>query len=127
MQDQIDAFLSYLQIECGLSRNTILAYGRDLRGLEGPLTRKSIQDFMTRRRAGRRPSSQARGSAALRSFLKFIGRPELAQWVLAPKKPRLLPHPIAERQLDELLEADTGDRLSIRDRAILELFYASDL
>jgi integrase/recombinase XerD len=128
MQDKIDDFLSYLEIECGLSRNTILSYGRDLRGFRGPLTRPGIQDFIASRSTGkRRASSLARASAALRSFLKFLGREDLAQFVLSPKKPRLLPHPLDGGQVKDLLETDTGDRLSTRDRALLELLYACGL
>ena len=129
MKDKIDEFLSYLEIECGLSRNTILAYGRDLRGFAGPLTRPAIQDFMSGLMTGRRrrASSIARASAALRSFLKFLGREDLAQFVLAPKKPHLLPHPLDADQVQDLLETDTKDRLSSRDRAMLELLYACGL
>ncbi|HZE98209.1 MAG TPA: tyrosine recombinase [Planctomycetota bacterium] len=135
MQDKIDEFLGYLEIECGLSRNTILSYGRDLRSFKGPLTRPAIQDFMAGMMTApsadsgrrRRASSIARASAALRSFLKFLGREDLSRFVLAPKKPRLLPHPLDEQQVKDLLETDTGDRLSSRDRALLELLYACGL
>jgi integrase/recombinase XerD len=129
MQQKIDEFLGYLEIECGLSRNTILSYGRDLRDFKGPLTRPAIQDFMTGLMTGqrRRASTIARASAALRSFLKYLGHPDLAQFVLAPKKPRLLPHPLDGDQVKDLLETDTQDRLSSRDRALLELLYACGL
>src|SRR6185295_7211592 len=129
MRDKIDEFLSYLEIECGLSRNTILSYGRDLRDFKGPLTRPAIQDFMAAQMSGkrRRASSIARASAALRSFLKFLGHEDLAQFVLAPKKPHLLPHPLDAGQVKDLIETDTQDRLSSRDRALLELLYACGL
>jgi integrase/recombinase XerD len=129
MQDKIDEFLGYLEIECGLSRNTILSYGRDLRDFKGPLTRPAIQDYMASQMAGkrRRASSIARASAALRSFLKYLGREDLARFVLAPKKPRLLPHPLDGNQIRDLIETDTGDRLTTRDRALLELLYACGL
>jgi integrase/recombinase XerD len=129
MQDKIDEFLGYLEIECGLSRNTILSYGRDLRGFKGPLTRPAIQGHMAGLMQGRRrrASSIARASAALRSFLKYLGREDLARFVLAPKKPRLLPHPLDGNQIRDLIETDTGDRLSMRDRALLELLYACGL
>jgi integrase/recombinase XerD len=129
MKEKIDEFLSYLEIECGLSRNTIVSYGRDLRDFNGPLTRPAIQDFMAGQLRGRRrrASSIARVSAALRSFLKFLGHEDLARFVQAPKKPRLLPHPLDGKQVTNLLETDTGDRLSSRDRALLELLYACGL
>jgi integrase/recombinase XerD len=129
MRDKIDEFLGYLEIECGLSRNTILSYGRDLRDFKGPLTRPAIQDFMGGLMSGRRrrASSIARASAALRSFLKFLGREDLAQFVLSPKKPHLLPHPLDAGQVRDLIETDTKDRLTSRDRALLELLYACGL
>jgi integrase/recombinase XerD len=129
MKEKIDEFLSYLEIECGLSRNTILSYGRDLRNFQGPLTRPALQDFMSGLLGSgrRRASSIARASAALRSFLKFLGHEDLARFVLAPKKPRLLPHPLDGNQIKDLIETDTGDRLSSRDRALLELLYACGL
>jgi integrase/recombinase XerD len=75
----------------------------------------------------RRASSIARASAALRSFLKFLGREDLAQFVLSPKKPHLLPHPLDASQVKDLIETDTKDRLTSRDRALLELLYACGL
>jgi integrase/recombinase XerD len=129
MNDKIDEFLGYLEIECGLSRNTILAYRRDLARFKGPLTRQAVQEHMAGLLSGgrRRASSVARAAAALRSFLKFVGREELARFVMAPKKPRLLPHPLSKDQLERLIESPGPARFPARDRAILELLYASGL
>jgi integrase/recombinase XerD len=126
--EKLEEFLSYLEIECGLRPNTILAYRRDLRSFRGPLTRRAVQDYVTEiftRR--RRASSVARAAAALRTFLKFLGREDLARFVMSPKQPRLLPHPLSRPQLGALLEAGEGDRFSARDRALLELLYATGL
>lgn len=129
MRDRIDEFLTHLEIECGLSRNTIIAYRHDLAGFHGPLTRPGIQDFMAGLlSAGRlRASSVARASATLRSFLKFLGREDLSRFVMSPRQPRLLPHPLSRGQVVDLLETDTQDSLSVRDRALLELLYAAGL
>ena len=129
MQDKIDEFLGYLEIECGLSPNTILAYRRDLASFKGPLTRPAVQDHIAGLMSGgrRRASSVARAAAALRSFLKFLGREELARFVMAPKKPRLLPHPLSKDQLQKLIDLPEPARFPARDRAILELLYASGL
>lgn len=129
MKETIDQFLSYLEIECGLSHNTILAYGRDLREFSGPLSRPGIQEYLCSRAASgrRRASSLARAYAALRSFLKFLGREDLARFVRSPQKPRLLPHPLDAGQVQALIETETKDCLSSRDRALLELLYASGL
>jgi integrase/recombinase XerD len=126
---RLEEFLSHLGVECGLSANTVAAYRRDLRAFHGPLTRMGLQDFMAGLLRGRRrrASSVARAAAALRSFLRFLGREDLARFILAPKKPRLLPHPLSREQVADLVEAETGDALSLRDRALLELLYATGL
>jgi integrase/recombinase XerD len=69
----------------------------------------------------------ARASATLRSFLKFLCREDLARFVMSPRQPRLLPHPLSREQIVDLLETDTQDVLSVRDRALLELLYAAGL
>jgi integrase/recombinase XerD len=129
MHQEVDAFLGYLEIECGLSRNTVLSYRRDLASFRGPLTRVAVQEHIAGLMAGgrRRASSVARAAAALRSFLKFLGREDLSRFVMSPKKPRLLPHPLSKEQLGELIEAPPAARFPARDRAILELLYASGL
>jgi integrase/recombinase XerD len=128
MQDKIEEFLGYLEIECGLSRNTILSYRRDLAGFRGPLTREAVQAHLaTLRRRRRRASGLARAAAAMRSFLRFLGEPGLAGLILAPKQPRLLPHPLSREQVEDLLEAETGARFAARNRALLEVLYASGL
>jgi integrase/recombinase XerD len=123
-----EEFLSFLKIECGLSPNTILAYRRDLAPLRGPLTREGLQDHMSRIfGARRRASSVARAAASLRSFLRFLERDDLARFVMAPRQPRLLPHPVSREHLDRLLEAEADAPLAARDRALLELLYATGL
>ncbi len=126
--DRLEEFLAYLQVECGASPNTILAYRRDLRAFAGPLTRDGVQGFVSRLLEGRkRASSVARAAASLRSFLRFTGRDDLARFVIGPKQPRLLPHPLSGAQIDGILETPGSDRLSARDRALLELLYATGL
>jgi integrase/recombinase XerD len=129
MHEKIDEFLTHLEIECGLSPNTILSYRADLSRFRGPLTRPAVQEHVAGLMEGgrRRASSVARAAAALRSFLKFLGREDLARFVTAPKKPRLLPHPLSKDQLERLIETPGPARFHARDRAILELLYASGL
>lgn len=128
LKDRIDDFLAYLGIECGLSRNTILAYGRDLSSFDGPLNREEVQRHVTSLfRHGRRASSVARGAASLRTFLRFLGRHDLARFVISPRQPRRLPHPLSGDQLGRMIEADRDRRWDARDRAIVELLYATGL
>jgi integrase/recombinase XerD len=128
MRERIEDFLNSLQVEAGLSPNTVLAYRRDLRGFRGPLTRDGVQDFLRALGASRRrASSVARAAAALRSFLTFAGREDLARFVAAPKKPRLLPHPVGRDALARLAEVPGRGSTDLRDRALVELLYASGL
>jgi integrase/recombinase XerD len=128
VEDKIDDFLTYLAIECGMSRNTVLAYRRDLASFEGPLTREAVQKHVTALfHRGQRASSVARGAASLRSFLRFLGKHDLARFVIAPHQPRRLPHPLSRDQLEGMIEADVGRRHDARDRAIVELLYATGL
>ena len=125
---QVANFLDYLEIECGCSRNTILAYRRDLDKFRGPITRRGVQDYVaglleTRLRA----SSVARAAACLRSFLKYLGKADLARFVSAPKQSQRLPHPLSGDQIDRLLDAKVRFRLIQRDLALVELLYASGL
>jgi integrase/recombinase XerD len=126
--DRIDDFLNYLEIECGMSRNTVLAYRRDLASFEGPLTREAVQRHVTSLfRRGKRASSVARGAASLRTFLRFLGKYDLARFIIAPRQPRRLPHPLNGDQLERMIEADMGRRHDARDRALVELLYATGL
>ncbi len=128
MKEKIEDFLAHLEVECGLSRNTLLAYRRDLASFEGPLTRRGVQDHVASLfRGRRRASSVARGAASLRTFLRFLGREDLARFVVAPRQPRRLPHPLSTDQLERLIEADARRRFDARDRALVELLYATGL
>ena len=61
---QVAEYLDYLEIECGCSPNTILAYRRDLAKFRGPLTRQGMQDYVTGlSQSGLRASSVARASS----------------------------------------------------------------
>jgi integrase/recombinase XerD len=85
------------------------------------------------RRDGRRPSTQARKVAAIRSFYGFALREELAtrdvaSLLDAPKAGSYLPDVLSTGQVAAILDAPSaGDPVGIRDRAILELLYACGL
>lgn len=126
--DSLDDYLAHLEVEAGLSRNTLLAYRRDLRGFTGPMSRRGVQDYLVAlASAGRRASSVARAAAALRGYLKFLGREDLARAVAAPRKPRLLPHPLSRAVVERLAETEGRGVHDLRDRALVELLYACGL
>ena len=138
--EAVEAFLMELRVERGLSPLTIEAYRRDL-GQFGAVagTRwrddpQALLDFVgTLRRQGAKGSTQARKSAAVRSFYGFALREGLATrdvpaLVDAPRPGSYLPDVLAPEDVERILDAPPSDDLiGIRDRAIMELLYASGL
>ena len=137
-------FLSKLSTERRLSPHTVAAYERDLKTLLAFCEAEKIESFNEldsyhiRRfaaechRKGLSPRSIARRLSAVRSFLRDrIDRGELkanvAQNVSAPKPNKRLPATLDADQVAQLLEQSSDDPLTIRDRAMLELFYSSGL
>lgn len=137
-------FETHLSWERGLSANTTSSYLIDLRQLaqwsirEGmspsQLDRDQLNAFRVSEQAkGKSPRSLARMSSSLRQFLSFLRMeggsntgPEVV--LKSPKAQRLLPKTLSESQLASLLEApETGNPYGIRDRAWMELLYASGL
>ena len=82
-------------------------------------------------KAGKARSSVARKLSGLRTFIKYLRREEIidhdpAAMAVAPKRDQTIPTHLSEPEIARLIETpDTGDPLGRRDRAILELFYAS--
>ncbi len=140
LTDAIDAFLVELRVERGLSPLTIKAYRGDLAQFaEGAGTGwrddpKPLVDFVRGlQRAGARGSTQARKSAAVRSFYGFALREGIATrdvpaLVDAPRPGTYLPDVLAPDDVERILDAPPADDpIAIRDRAILELLYACGL
>jgi integrase/recombinase XerD len=144
MDHYIDRFLNYLAVERGLSVNTLAAYSSDLQEIKGFLNRKGISawDELTRdhisayiRSAGERLSerSKARRMAALRSFCKHLQvlgaiRENPAVRITFPKAGLSLPKVLSGPEVGALLQQPDGVHpLRIRDRAMLELLYATGL
>jgi integrase/recombinase XerD len=144
MDHFIDRFLNYLAVERGLSANTLAAYSSDLQEIKGFLSTKGIAtwDELTRdhisaylQGLGGRLSnrSKARRIAALRSFFKHLQvlgaiRRNPAARITFPKAGLSLPKVLSGLEVEALLEQpDTAHPLGKRDKAMLELFYASGL
>lgn len=140
-----EAFLAFIELERGLSKHTVAAYGRDLSQAAAYLARKGAKDWRTvtpaqaqewARELGRRrfaPASAARKLTALRMMARFVARERLrsddfSELIAGPKLARKLPATLSVADLEKFLSAPTGGRpADLRDRAILELFYASGL
>jgi len=136
----IDAFLLELRVERGLSPLTVVAYRRDLAqfaaaaGSRWRHDPEPVRDFVNAlRREGRRPSTQARKVAAIRSFYGFALREGLAERDVAglvdgPRPGSYLPDVLDPDEVARILDAPPPDEaVGIRDGAILELLYACGL
>lgn len=140
----VDAFVRHLTIERGVAKNTIAAYRRDLRryvdylderGIASieQITELVVQDFATRlvNVHGLAATSIARVLASVRGLHKYwllenLTKADPAAGVKPPKAPRRLPKAITVAQVEALLNAVSGDDpVAVRDRAILELLYAT--
>jgi len=140
LEEAINAFLVELRVERGLSPLTIWAYRRDLAQFAEHAGRRwrddpqPLIDFVTAlQRLGAKGSTQARKSAAVRSFYRFALREGLVERDLpalvdAPKPGSYLPDVLAADDVERILDAPPiSDPIGIRDRAILELLYGCGL
>lgn len=144
MDHLLDLFLSHLSVERGLSPNTLLAYGSDLQeiaqyfrelGISGfdEVNRDHILGYLRWLGDSISERSKARKVAALRSLFKYLERAgkvpsNPAARVRFPKFPSGLPKVLSGKEVESLLEApDPATPLGKRDRAILEVFYATGL
>ncbi len=145
----LDTYLRHLTVERGLAKNSLAAYKADLnkyadylgkRGISdlSSVTPDDIQQFMaTLHSSGLKATSTARILAAVRGLHKFLvleGSNQLdpAGKVKPPKLPKRLPKALTVEQVEKLLQAagpepddETADPLRLRDRALLELLYAT--
>ena len=142
---QIKPFLDYLVIECGLADNTVRAYRRDLaryaeyclrQGLTKPadVTPVLVQEyarFLSKQHLA--TASVARNLAAVRMFLRFhllmqLMDRDVCAALESPKKWQLLPKVLNKQRVVALIEAgDPDDPFYLRDRALLELLYATGM
>ena len=140
----IDAFLERLRTERRLSSHTLAAYRRDLDALveycsyDDVATWSELDVYHVRRfaaqcyRQGLSARSIARRLSAVRGFLSELVetgavKSNVATHVQAPKPAKRLPATLDADQVANLLELSGDDELTIRDRAMLELFYSSGL
>nr|WP_315267329.1 site-specific tyrosine recombinase XerD [Microbacterium lemovicicum] len=148
----VDAYLRHISLERGLSDHTAAAYRRDLAGYVQWLAEQGVDDsdevsaatvaaFAAGRASAQPPpasSSLARLQSSIRGLHRFLTREGLATddptgRLRPPKEPQRLPKALTIDQVEQLLDAAgpapadaaPGDLLGLRDRALLELLYAT--
>jgi integrase/recombinase XerD len=138
---EVEEFLSWLLTERGRSHNTLAAYRRDLVAYAAWLETRGrtlhtvapgdVEAYLGVRRAQAAPASVARQLAAIRMLHRFlVDEGQRADDPTADldgiRVPAGLPKPLSEAQVTSLLDAVTGhDPVALRDRAMLELLYAT--
>lgn len=141
----VKGFLDYLKVEAGLAENTILGYGRDLRGLLEfcesekiseieQLTPILIRSYLKRlTQESKAESSMKRCVVAIRMFLRFarltgLIENDFTELFEGPKLWQKLPTIASKQQMIDLLDAPSAkEPFYLRDKAILELLYATGL
>lgn len=145
MNSLVDQFLDYVSLERGLSDNTRKAYSADLQSFCAFLKKRKIRSFnsvqrklildylMSEKERGLSVNSISRRLVAIKIFFAYLQKEGLlARNVTEPMdSPRLwkiLPGILSFREVEKLLKAPAGeDRISLRDKALLELLYATGL
>jgi integrase/recombinase XerD len=145
MDEYLDLFLNYLQVEKGLSRNTLEAYSRDIVGYLQFLSDRNcaaaasirpidVAAFLQKLRDdGLGPRSRARALSAVRMFHRFLNIENYCDVnpttiIESPRISNKLPCTLAAREVERLLTAPAGESATaVRDRAMLELMYATGL
>lgn len=137
---RLNTFLSHLRVERGLSPNTLAAYQRDLAAfvdfLDGKSLRidqakpESISEFISIGRSkGLAESTLARITVAIRSLYRFLAKEEgiedVARELAPPRIPKRLPKALSLEEVTAILDAPSKEGMGLRDRALLELLYAT--
>ncbi|MFT4579703.1 MAG: integrase/recombinase XerD [Nitrospinales bacterium] len=142
MKDLIQEFSDYLRIEKRNSPHTVSAYRRDLFRFSTELAGQTVESVKTAdirgflislREQGLSSASVARSLSSIKSFFKFLCQDKQfqdnpAEILETPKRWRKLPDVLSFEDVDSLLKSpDINSVLGLRDKAMLEILYASGL
>ncbi len=145
MEEQIQQFLTYLTVERGLAQNTIISYALDLKQFKafcnrrqlvqaGWMDRNLVLNYLLElKKTGRSPATISRHMATLKTFCRFLvdeqvlGSDPMAN-LESPALKKKLPGVLAQEEVEKLLEQPrVGNTAGLRDKAMLELMYATGM
>ncbi|MFD2672828.1 site-specific tyrosine recombinase XerD [Marinicrinis sediminis] len=146
MLDQIKQFLHYISVEKGLSVNTLQSYERDLTQFAlyiketfqvqevQQIKKQHVTSYLLHgRQQGKASASISRSLVAIRGFFQFL---QIERWIdknpiqhlEMPKQEKRLPKALSIEEVDRLLQApDVKEKAGLRDKAMLEILYASGM
>jgi integrase/recombinase XerD len=145
LEETLECFLDYLSIERGLAQNTIISYRYDLIKYVSFLKKKKVSSFnqtnkvlvnnyfVYLRGKDLNINSISRNLAAVKMFYRFLLtegliKEDITSLIEFPRVSKKLPHVLSSREINLLLdEANFKGKLGLRDRAILELLYATGM
>lgn len=145
LEEHIQNYLHYLKVERGLSENSIISYERDLNRHNAYVVQQSITDLNEIDRLfilaflkeltdeGKSSTTIARMVSSLRKFYQFLRQEQWIdqdpmQHIDTPKRRQSLPKTLTIAEVEQVLSMpDTSKKLGIRDRAMLEVMYATGL
>lgn len=144
MERLINDFIHFAKVEKGLSKNTLNSYNSDLQFFVQFLKEKEIKDIneidknvirnylYVSKKNGKSVKSMARYIATLKTFFKFLEEEEIivnnpSEFVDSPKLAKKLPNILHIEEVDKLLDQPDGSNIGIRDKAMLEVLYATGL
>lgn len=145
MNKRLDAFLHYLQVEKGLSDNTIDSYRRDLtrflsylkeQGCSNlnQIEREHILSFLLKlRREKKAVATINRHLSSIRTFFRYLIQDQVLKTdpsalIETPKQEKKLPHILSVEEVEQLLQApESSTPFGQRDKAMLEVLYATGI
>ncbi|WP_138416837.1 site-specific tyrosine recombinase XerD [Aquibacillus sediminis] len=145
MEDALSDFYHYLRVEKGLSQNTLASYQRDLKNYKLFLVKEAkidqwnlvkrghVQHYLYQLNdQGKSSATIARTLSSLRSFHQFLVREyrisdDPTLHIDTPKKDKKLPKVLSPLEIEKLLSINAQDPLTIRNKAMLEMLYATGL
>lgn len=144
LEEALTDFIHYLQIEKGLAENTLISYKRDLTRYVtflkqatytswDDVERIDIISFLAiLKKEGKSTATIARTISAIRSLHQFLlleqrAKKDVSIHLETPKKSRILPDVLSIDEVEQLLQIKSDTPLAIRNKAMLELLYATGL
>lgn len=137
MNRYLDEFINYIMIEKGLSKNTYQSYKKDIEKYlffvdKEYIEKKDIENYIEHlNKSNVKASTISRNIVSIKSYHKYISRiydfNDPSESIIKPKQALRLPEVLTKEEVENLLDIETIDAFSYRNKAMMELMYATGL